>query len=129
MSNAAMDGGNGGGGPKKFHRSRVKSVGAIGLLTILAQYGVGVKNESTQKAVLEDIAKQQILQLRVEQAQVYVQREEIRDVIKNIDDRLAHIEERIEKINARVSNMDGYLRRKTVINFGDEEYGQNASRK
>lgn len=125
MEKPAKDGGSGGSSTK----SKAKSVGILGLLTILAQYGVGVKNESTQRAAIEDVAKNQILQLQVEQSRKYVEREEIRSIISQIDERLSRIEDRIGNIQSKVSVIDGYLRSKTKINFGDGEYGLNEPRR
>lgn len=134
MNEPAKEGGNGG---KPTRTRRAKDLGIIGLITVAMQYGVGVKNEHTQKEALVDIAKQQVLQLRVEQSRIYVERDEIKDVVKTIDERLVRIEDQVSRINSKVSAMEGYMNLKhkkrkdrSILDFGDgDEYGLNDFKK
>lgn len=96
-----------------------RHVGLIGLLTILAQYGVGVKNEdATQKAfqavVLAEL-KTQRAEIKVDQERHFVRKSDLAPVMERLTKKLDQVEGKIDRQGRKISRIEGYMKAATPL--------------
>lgn len=114
-------------GLAKDRSLKKRHLGVVGLLTVVLQYGVGVKNEETTKLALQQIAAQEmakvqseVTSLRLERDRDFIRKSEVKEALSGLDSKLDRVRSDLESVASKVSNIEGYLRGKQGDQFGDD---------
>lgn len=94
-----------------------RHLGIAGLLTVLLQYGVGVKNEKTTTDVMHSIASQEMAKVqaqlgisREERERDFVRKSDFSLVLNRIEDKLDKFDTKLDHQNSKISRIEGYLK-------------------
>jgi hypothetical protein len=107
--------GSGRGSLKKRH------LGLAGMITVLLQYGVGVKNESStaesiQKVLAAQLQAQkselvaQTQTLRAERERDFVRKKDLDKTLRQLDRKLDQVDVKLGELVPKVSKIEGYLK-------------------
>jgi hypothetical protein len=117
MESRAKDGSR--GSLKKRHLT------IAGLITVLLQYGVGVRNEKTTVDTLRLVARQeisgvqkQVSAIREERERDFVRKDDLSKTLESMDRKLDRMDENMGRVSVKISRVEGFLRAKNRDWFG-----------
>lgn len=88
-----------------------RHLGIAGILTVLMQYQIGVKNdEATQKA-LEAVVETQRAQLETTMEREFVRKSELDKTLNKLDAKLDQVDRKLDDQGSKISRIEGHLKK------------------